>query len=658
MNVFGVVVRSTSLALVLAACAGSPDPSPGNPPRIGTFTATPATLSAPGPVTLAWEVQGAASLEIDGGVGPVTPPDAGSKAVNLTATTTFTLTATNASGSTTARVTATLNSTPLTYEIDPSLRPSPDTTGDGRGGTLPLAASQDEQGVRSEFMADQVLIAPRDQAELDSFLTRTGGTVLEDDTIPAPPPELGITLTDEQRRASTYTVHLDPSRFSLATFEGDSVAVGLSGKVTLSSEAAARLLALSLSEVAAGRAVGLNYLDHQDSVLLKTEESPAGAGFTDAFATTRFQGSGSRSNVVGAWQWMRATGVTRRVRVAVLDGGFWVGAGGQPLSVAGIGSDLPTTPTQYDFVNNDYQVGDPNPGSCTGGSPCPWHGNSAAGAATGAVNNRAGAAGTGGLVADPMLFHIRTTKGQQKWALSVARAWGADVISMSFGGACNYTCRWEERILGYDKEIERARNAGIVLVASAGNSSQNVDEDYVHPCNYGGVICVGALNDDANTPQGYSNFGGSVDIWAPTNFPVMPDGANMTVHSYGGTSASAPFVAGIAAMMRAVNPALNSDAVRDLLRDTGWTDSSDAKVSHAVNALAALKRASNNGLPPDRLEPNSSAGQARSLGAGQYDDLNIHRSSESDFYRLTASGASRLTLRFTSPDPLGKLGFG
>ena len=497
---------------------------------------------------------------------------------------------------------STTSTNAFSFEIDSSIHPSPDTTDDGRGRTLPLATSKDEAGVISTFIADEVLIVPKNQAELDGFLTRTGGMVIEDNTIPIPPLELGITLSDAERNATTYVVRLDPSKLPLGNFKADSTTVGLSGKLTVSSDPAARLMALMVGEVAAGRAVGLNYLSHQDETLLRTEESPNAGGYADAFATTRFQASGSKSNVLGAWQWIRAQGMVRRVRVAILDGGFWVDGNGQPNSVAGIGTDLPANPIQYDFVNNDYRVGDANPGQCTGGNPCPWHGNSAAGAALGLVNNRAGAAGTGGLVADPMLFHITTTKGQQKWALATARAWGADVISMSFGGACNYTCRWEERIIGYDKEIERARAAGIVIVASAGNDGQNVDTEYVHPCNYDGVICVGALNDDANTPQGYSNYGGSVDIWAPTNIPVMPDPSNMSVHSYGGTSAAAPFVAGIAAMMKAVNPGLSGDQIRDIMRDTAWRDSSDSKVSHYIKAYDAVKRATTlalGGTPPE-----------------------------------------------------------
>jgi Protein of unknown function (DUF1565) len=73
------------------------------PPAIATFTATPASLPiGGGAVTLAWTTVGAATLSIDHGVGNVTALS--SKSVNLTASTIFTLTATNALGTVTSQV--------------------------------------------------------------------------------------------------------------------------------------------------------------------------------------------------------------------------------------------------------------------------------------------------------------------------------------------------------------------------------------------------------------------------------------------------------------------------------------------------------------------------------------------------------------------------
>ncbi len=70
-------------------------------PTITSFTATPASLPAGGgAVTLNWATTGATSVAIDNGIGVVTGT---SKVVNVTANTTFTLTASNAGGSPTAQ---------------------------------------------------------------------------------------------------------------------------------------------------------------------------------------------------------------------------------------------------------------------------------------------------------------------------------------------------------------------------------------------------------------------------------------------------------------------------------------------------------------------------------------------------------------------------
>jgi hypothetical protein len=72
-------------------------------PVINSFTATPNSFPAGGgPVVLAWNVTGAATLVIDQGVGPVTPPNAGSKTVLVGVTTTFTLKAMDSAGNTLA----------------------------------------------------------------------------------------------------------------------------------------------------------------------------------------------------------------------------------------------------------------------------------------------------------------------------------------------------------------------------------------------------------------------------------------------------------------------------------------------------------------------------------------------------------------------------
>ena len=79
--------------------------APAPAPTITSFSATPTSLSAGGGnVTLAWTTSGASTLAIDHGVGTVTG-DSGSVVANVTASTPFTLTATNAGGSVASTVT-------------------------------------------------------------------------------------------------------------------------------------------------------------------------------------------------------------------------------------------------------------------------------------------------------------------------------------------------------------------------------------------------------------------------------------------------------------------------------------------------------------------------------------------------------------------------
>jgi hypothetical protein len=99
------VTESTDVPPGSAPAGGGTPPLP-SAPSITSFSATPATLPpGGGAVTLAWQVTGADSLSIDNGVGTVTGQ---ATTVNVTADTTFTLTATNAAGSTTARASVAL----------------------------------------------------------------------------------------------------------------------------------------------------------------------------------------------------------------------------------------------------------------------------------------------------------------------------------------------------------------------------------------------------------------------------------------------------------------------------------------------------------------------------------------------------------------------
>jgi hypothetical protein len=109
------------LAAALAACGGAHVPVMTQPPVIAAFTATPAAITAGQSSTLAWTTTGATSLSIDGGVGDVT--GSSSRTVSPSATTVYTLTATNPAGSTSKTGSVTVGapgSTDATVAVDTS----------------------------------------------------------------------------------------------------------------------------------------------------------------------------------------------------------------------------------------------------------------------------------------------------------------------------------------------------------------------------------------------------------------------------------------------------------------------------------------------------------------------------------------------------------
>lgn len=100
-NALGVGTTATAQVIV----SGTPSPpTPPSPPAglpvVNSFTANPPSITAGNWATLSWNVSNATSVTIDQGIGAVV--SSGNTSVSPVATTTYTLTATNAAGSTPA----------------------------------------------------------------------------------------------------------------------------------------------------------------------------------------------------------------------------------------------------------------------------------------------------------------------------------------------------------------------------------------------------------------------------------------------------------------------------------------------------------------------------------------------------------------------------
>jgi len=157
--------------------------------------------------------------------------------------------------------------------------------------------------------------------------------------------------------------------------------------------------------------------------------------------------------------------------------------------------------------------------------------------------------------------------------------------------------------------IRRWLDLGIVPIFAAGNTGPAAGS-VGSPAGYPEAVAVGALDSDGSVPS-FSGRGPVVwqdaDGLGPAAGTVLqkPDlvapgvGITSTVGtgylSYSGTSMAAPHVAGVAALMRQLNPGLGPSQVADILRDSavdvGAPGTDPASGAGRVDAVRALERA-------------------------------------------------------------------
>ncbi|MDP2345684.1 MAG: S8 family serine peptidase [Deltaproteobacteria bacterium] len=178
----------------------------------------------------------------------------------------------------------------------------------------------------------------------------------------------------------------------------------------------------------------------------------------------------------------------------------------------------------------------------------------------------------------------------------------ADVLNMSLGG------QGESQAL--NESVSNAVDAGAIVLVAAGNDDQ--DAEAFTPANAPDSITVASVGNGAGgTPvkASYSNFGPLVDIAGPGGEQAVDndddgngDGVLSTIGDfvafYQGTSMATPHVAGVAMLMKSVNPDLTQDEVRTILQETADTDI-DCDVgcgAGQLNAFGAVTAAQNGGV--------------------------------------------------------------
>ncbi len=257
----------------------------------------------------------------------------------------------------------------------------------------------------------------------------------------------------------------------------------------------------------------------------------------------------------------------------------------------------------YDFISSATSARDgggidsdpTDVGDDPQGASSSFHGTHVAGTIGAVTNNSTGVAGvtwqgqtmplrvcgSGGCADADIAQAIRYAAGLSNNSGTVP-AQRANIINMSLGGPGS-----NQTVLN---AVSAARAQGVIVVAAAGNDNTSAPS---YPASYDGVISVSAVGITAQKTS-YSNYGAFIDVAAPggemstdLNGDGLPDGVlstlgndagGLTYWFMPGTSMASPHVAGVIALMLAVNPNLTPTDIDQLI--TGTHPDTTRRITH------------------------------------------------------------------------------
>jgi len=284
-----------------------------------------------------------------------------------------------------------------------------------------------------------------------------------------------------------------------------------------------------------------------------------------------------------AWDLVKAGDAAEPIVIAIIDtGGDWDHE--DLLANVWVNEDeIPDNGMDDDnngFIDDVYGVSFNN-GDDTDNDPTPdpnysyitGHGTAVAGTASAATDNGMGIAGAAW---NAKLMHVNIFCEEAEicgalQGILYAAANGADIINTSFGGPSGV-----EEIRMASTALDLVTDMGSLVVAAAGNEVVNNDLYPSYPNAHPRVLSVGATERDSRQLAEFSNYGQSVDIYAPgvdivTTLPndeYTSDECDPYDECFhvSGTSFSSPLVGGIAALVKTRFPDISPDELRERLR--------------------------------------------------------------------------------------------
>ncbi|MDR3199795.1 MAG: S8 family serine peptidase [Planctomycetaceae bacterium] len=304
-------------------------------------------------------------------------------------------------------------------------------------------------------------------------------------------------------------------------------------------------------------------------------------------------------NVGTAWNVSNGTGVV----VAVLDSGttlthpdlhdnIWINT----EEIAGDGLDNDNNGFIDDINGWNFVSGNSNITDTDG------HGTHVTGIIGAAGNNS-----TGGVGAAPgvRILPVKVISGSTGSTANIVSAINYVIDLKSHGvnvAVVNMSLGYYSEDIAVGKAIEDAGNAGIVVVASAGNNGSDNDTKSHYPSGYNyldNLISVASI-DQNGQPASNSNYGRTtVDLAAP-GVSIYSTTKNGSYGLMSGTSMAAPFVSAAAAILAANNPALSPAEIKaGIMNSAEPLPALSGKTVSGGRLNLANFFASNNPSPPE-----------------------------------------------------------
>ncbi len=221
-------------------------------------------------------------------------------------------------------------------------------------------------------------------------------------------------------------------------------------------------------------------------------------------------------------------------------------------------------------------------------------------------------------------------------AIDYATKMKVDVMSNSWGGG-GYSETLKE-------SIERAKDAGILFVAAAGNATNDNDANPEYPAGYevDNVVSVAALENQGGLAY-FSNYGKKTVHVAAPGHNIVSSVLGGKYDSYSGTSMATPHVSGVAALLLAKDSGLSYKDLKERLIKTSKPLSGIRSRVYSAGIVDAYYALTNTTPPPDANDPAVWANRSnQSVSSTHPYTTNLKES-----FTIKVPGAKRLSVHFS-----------